>query len=474
MRISTCRRGTYLLAVASLLFAAPAWAGPLIVSVGPPSGGDDTQALQSALDRCVASGRKCTVQLGAGTYMTRQLVAYNFRGTFAGAGQNSTFVEPFGTLSVCQANLCGWKPPDTTTNLWPDLVIFVNGDVTVSDMSFRLTTTPATTGWYLRTRLRYGLVSAIRVLGSQPTAASIRRVGITGASDPQFGWYGGLYNVLNCVIVASELPRPGADPNTCNVFDPTSAAACTYPLTGAFDFESSSFQTCGSGLGIARLVRSHVSIGGSTTKGNIFADNAFGIELGNNEESMFDVSQNSIDDSWSLNLIVYNPYYPAQAASTYVIHNNSLDVGGPGGFADGIYLEDNDLSVNGSSLKVIDAAVVNNKVRAENDQFGLIHAFFTDGTLIALNELSGTSVPNFDYGAASDPFGGIVVQYWPPSSRSGTHPFTRKRKGPVYRCCQNSLSSFCSCRASRGSSTNPRRRSFFSVSTISACETRAW
>jgi hypothetical protein len=58
----------------------------------------------------------------------------------------------------------------------------------------------------------------------------------------------------------------------------------------------------------------------------------------------------------------------------------------------------------------MDAAVVNNNVRGVNDTYGLIHLLFTDGTLVAANEISGTSAPNYDYGTTSDPFGGIVIQ----------------------------------------------------------------
>ena len=63
-----------------------------IISVGPPNGSDDTNNIQAALNACVAQGPGCTVQLQAGTYLTRQLVTYNFQGTFKGMGQDSTVV----------------------------------------------------------------------------------------------------------------------------------------------------------------------------------------------------------------------------------------------------------------------------------------------------------------------------------------------------------------------------------------------
>lgn len=190
-----------------------------------------------------------------------------------------------------------------------------------------------------------------------------------------------------------------------------------YPLKGTFDIESSNIQTCGSGIFFGRVAGSLISI-----SGNAVADTLYGLDLENIESSMLDVSNNTISNIISANLIVFNPYYPGQAASTYAIHGNSFDVGRPDlPYADGIFLLDNDPSDNGSSLKVIDAAIVNNKVRAENCQYGLIHAIFTDGTLIAANDISGTSVPNFDYGPSSDPFGGIVIQGASHCSILGNH-----------------------------------------------------
>ena len=72
-----------------LLLATPtaAWAGGYTVFVPAPNGVDDTANLQRALDDCVRIGRDCTVQLAGGRYLTRQLVAYNFHGTFKGKGK---------------------------------------------------------------------------------------------------------------------------------------------------------------------------------------------------------------------------------------------------------------------------------------------------------------------------------------------------------------------------------------------------
>jgi len=259
-------------------------------------------------------------------------------------------------------------------------------------------------------------------MGSKPMAASIKRVSITGLAESYrpYGWYG-LYNVLNCVALVSELPTPYAanNPDVCNGGlsngDPAIYAKCFYPLTGKFDVESSSFQTCGSGIFFGRVVGSKI-----TVHGNTVTDTVYGLDLENIETSIVDVAQNSISKAGGANLVAYNPYFPGQAASLYAIHNNSLDVGGPGlSGADGMFLYDNEVSDNGSSLKVIDAAIVNNNIRGEDCRYGLIHLIFTEGTLVAANEFSGSSVPNFDwypdsdpfgYGSSSNPFGAILSQ----------------------------------------------------------------
>jgi len=82
-----------------LVFVASAQQQPALSSntynVKPPNGTDDTTNIQAALDACVVRDPGCTVQLAAGKYLTRQLLEYNFRGTFKGMGKGSTTIEAF-------------------------------------------------------------------------------------------------------------------------------------------------------------------------------------------------------------------------------------------------------------------------------------------------------------------------------------------------------------------------------------------
>src|SRR5690349_9893506 len=77
----------------SLILPTTAFAGGPTIWVAPPNGVNDTANIQAALNACVAQGPGCSVQLQAGHYFTRQLVTYNFRGTFKGMGIGSTTIE---------------------------------------------------------------------------------------------------------------------------------------------------------------------------------------------------------------------------------------------------------------------------------------------------------------------------------------------------------------------------------------------
>src|SRR5271157_5468701 len=171
MEGSMRRISILLLILFTCLTAATAWAGSHIVYVPPPNGVDDTANLQSALDNCVAYGKGCTVQVQAGHYFTKQLVAYNFQGTFKGRGIDATKIEALPNLLV-ELEPVGSTPeshcrPNTTTCLWPTVILFVNGDIHVSDFSLYITAPPgtATTTWAFDGVPYVGLFDGISFMG---------------------------------------------------------------------------------------------------------------------------------------------------------------------------------------------------------------------------------------------------------------------------------------------------------------------
>src|SRR5208282_1387348 len=99
-----------------LILPTTASAAGSTIWVAPPNGKDDTANIQAALNACVTRGPGCTVQLQAGKYFTKQLVTYNFRGTFKGMGINQTTVE--GDIHVSDLSIYITAPPGTATTTW--------------------------------------------------------------------------------------------------------------------------------------------------------------------------------------------------------------------------------------------------------------------------------------------------------------------------------------------------------------------
>jgi len=341
------------------------------VYVSPPNGADDTSNIQSALNTCVAYGKGCTVQLASGNYLTKQLVAYNFRGTFKGKGKNKTIVEALPELDVTgfpqrQNNEFFECRPNTTDCSWPSLIVFVDGDIHVSDMAIKISSVPSTKPWFIGDWEVTALIDALRFMGQYRTSAYVERVAISGMPDDNdFG-----FNVVNGVLFAGEFPRSETP------YD-------YYFLSGTFSVISSSFNTMYDGAGAdGFFTDSRLTIGGSGTTGNVFENLAVGIDLESLGNSIIEVSHNTVAtgtyaSAWVIPWCCWLPTSP----SLFLIHDNTFKPSGP--YADGIYLQDDPTD------KWIYTVIYNNIVETEDIGYGGISAYSTKGTTIVNNTISG-------------------------------------------------------------------------------------
>jgi Right handed beta helix region len=364
--VRLCLRLAIVVAILGLMMLTPltAGAGSYTVYVPTPNGTDDTANLQTAFDACVAHGPRCTLQLAAGNYLTKQLVAYNFRGTFKGKGKSKTTVEALPELRV---NAAGGCKPNTTDCLWPSLIIFVDGDILVSDMSIKITAVPATT---LNSGLT-ALFDAVRIMGQyNRTNASVKRITVSGMPDSSDTSFFG-FNLINGVIFAGELPRSSIDLDY-------------YFLSGSFSVSNSSFNTMAAGTGTAGFIKdSRVDIGGSSAAGNVFEGLLVGVDVESFENSIVEVSHNTVAtstwaSSWVLPWCCWLPTKP----SLFLIHDNTFKPTGPS--ADGVILLDDPAN------KWIYALVYNNTIEAQDIGYGGISVYSTKGTTILHNKISGT------------------------------------------------------------------------------------
>lgn len=402
-------RLTVLLLGVVLTVSARTAAGQPVVNGAPPNGKDDTANLQAALNACVAQGPGCTVQLLAGTYLTKQLVTYNFRGTFKGMGKDRTIIEalPYLPVVLLDPITGGVCTPNTTTCPWPSLIIFVDGDIHVSDLSIHITAAPgtATAPWLGFTTL----LDALRFMGQNPTDVSIDRISIEGLPDNSptsfaivLGFPVG-FNIVNEIIYAGELPR------STTPFD-------YYFLSGSLTVRNSSFKMALDGVSQDGFLQSsHITIGGLPTTGNQFENVLVGMDMESSESSVIDISHN--ESSGILNgmwVIPWQPVFVPSSPSQYFIHDNKFSTTAAGPGVQAILL------MNDASNPWIDARIWNNSLEPEQPLSDGIDAYNTKGTLIWGNTINGTGYNAV--GLHNSSFGTVVgnnVSNFSPDSSAG-------------------------------------------------------
>jgi hypothetical protein len=368
-----------LLILFTSLTAVTAWAGSRIVYVPPPNGTDDTTNIQAALDTCVAYGKNCTVQLAAGVYLTRQLVAYNFQGTFKGMGKDITVIQALPYLPVTLDFLAPCLP-NSTTCLWPTLMIFVDGNISISDLAVHMYASEgtATAPWP-----RFGstyIDTGIRLMGQYSTTnVQIDRVEMEGSPDSTSGFG---FNVNNGIMYTGELSGSSANPTEV----PCGAAGGFYFVSGSYTVRNSSFKTMGDGVSQDGCVRSsQVTIGGSPSTGNTFENHNTGIDLESAENSNFEVSYNVASGiGYSMWVVPwFDSVFVPSKPSRYLIHDNTFFTTQP--YATGILLY-NDTPDN----LWIDAVIWNNNIQLQDSASDGIDAVNTKGTMILKDTVTGS------------------------------------------------------------------------------------
>ncbi len=368
-------RGAFLRGVLGLIMLLPAtvWAGGHTVQVPPPNRVDDTANIQGALNTCVKYGPGCTVQLAAGTYLTKQLVAYNFQGTFKGMGTDSTTIEALPNLHVdlepvggVPESLC---QPNTTTCRWPSLILFVDGDIEVSDLSIYEPAPPgtATTTWLFAGSPFNGLYDALSFMGQHVTAC-IDRIHMEGLPDPT-NPYG--FNVVNALHFTGEFPR------SLTPWD-------WYFLSGSFTVRNSSFSTATVGISQDGFVKSsQITIGGSPSAGNHLENGYGGLDIEASENSVFEISYNeSSGIGAGMWVVPWQPVFVPASPSQYFIHDNRFT--GTGQYADGFYFLDD------AANPWIQAAAWNNTVQLQDTLSEGIGVYNTKGTAVWNNSVTGS------------------------------------------------------------------------------------
>jgi len=368
------------LVVASVFLSltGAAWAHGKVVSVDPPNGFDDTAILQAALNECVGVPNKCIVQLAAGEYKTAQLLTFGFRGELKGMGQELTSILALPDL--VSAPLQDGNIPPSPESPWPDLIIFVDGNISISDLSVKNLNAPGMQpydlggGWWTTSML-----SLVRIMAKDgPMKVVVNNVAIEGVNDwtelSLFGW-----NVVNGLIVAGEYP--------------TEVITGNWPddrilLEGSVSVTDSDFASVLSGSAM-----SHFNSAKVTIKGNTFDNVALGPEIAHMEDSIVKIANNSVSAWWN-GVILYNPYYNVTEASRFLVLNNDIQIAGE--WSAGIGQFDN---WDGTASQHV--TITGNHIDVAEGALGIFMSP-SNGTLAAANVIAGQGFTGIFADASSE------------------------------------------------------------------------
>jgi len=259
-----------------------------------PTGKNDTANIQCAFDVAVAAGRGMNVQLVKGTYKTAQIVAFGFKGTFNGAGQEKTVITNLPTLKVTPVDM--YLNPPSAANPWPMLFYFGDVDILVRDLTIRIVGEDPTTPWTI-----FGidppltqLAAAIGILGTH-SDVEINRVLVEGENTVKPSMF--TYNLINGIYFEGW------------------GGEVSVPISGSFLVRNSTFRKMASGSPITNLT--HAS---AILTHNVYNDVYISGEFTDLDHSSVEFSHNLVAGVYGAN--VYNFIATEDVGAFFLIKNN--------------------------------------------------------------------------------------------------------------------------------------------------------
>ncbi len=360
-----------------------AFAGNSVVTVPPPNGTDDTAVIQAALDQCVTPNSGCTVQLDAGTYLTKQLFAKDFQGAFKGMGMDVTVIQALPDLPVNQDNPYTAHEP-TASNHYPMFILFYGGDINVSDMTIRATEPNQVESYYEQKDFQTTYMWAVLefMSPSEKMNAVMTRVALEGVRDESGPEYSDRYNATGLSL---DPYPPSLDPSPGR-------------LSGIFRVSACRFDTFAEGIFAAVLRDAQLTIGGSPSEGNLIRNCGWGALFYDLDSGVLDFSHNDVSVDGTLALAAFgagqNFYAFVETPSSILVQHNHIKA--TGAYQSGIWLVDfGPFSAEGGG-KSSDFVISNNEITMGHSQgipaYAGIQTDFTVGSVISNNRITGSGV----------------------------------------------------------------------------------
>lgn len=363
--------------ILSVSAAAGARADTFVVG---PNGSDDTEAVQAALDAAAAAGPGSVVQLLEGQYYIGQITAYDFQGELRGAGKDQTIVEALPNLV---GGLTWFLSPPAVDNPWPFLLMFVDGDVTIADMTIQVTASPSIETWgfaFGDFDQLWGIVAFMRDM----TGSTVDNVCLKGMVDDVNGGVWG-YNAINGIFYLG--------------FYPDGSGPFGAPIKGDHALTRSTIMDVTDAIPVFNAKDASFLFGGNAADGNRFLNVTSNVhsdlvnstfELSYNEwvtredptTGLGGVSPTAIEIQASLLAALLGP-----ENSSYVIAHNSFELGDA--YASALRVAD--MGPSGGFGKTAQFEIAGNRVEADGISGAVISGFDLDGARIAHNDIRGSA-----------------------------------------------------------------------------------
>ena len=253
----------------------------------------------------LAFGPGCTVRLEAGTYHTRQQVVQGFRGTFSGAGSDRTIIEPLAPLRVSQDENVLARPP-SVENPWPILFLFIDADMDVRDLGFRVTPPEVTETWTIFGMEIRVLATLLSITGER-SRVDVERVAMESGEGTFMG-----VNVINGIFVQGVLPGPSG------------GFGDRPPFEGTVTIRDSVSRGPDCGVCVENLQRATVRL-----LDNRF-DGVLSVYIENVSESLVEVRGNELTGSEAAAFVSAGGLRTPEGPGTVVIAGNTLRTGPEG------------------------------------------------------------------------------------------------------------------------------------------------
>lgn len=338
-----------------------------------PSGSDDSSAIASAFEICLAVGPGCTVQLSEGTFFTRQQDVAGFHGSFAGAGMEATVIEPITPYRVSPERVdVSTRPPDPGAA--PVMFTFRDADVTMRDVGFLVRDPAPSEPWYFGD-LEIRALAVILSFEGEHTRVDVERLAVEAGPGVTFG-----ASVFNGVYV---LPGPsGGD----------------VPMVARMHVRDSRISGPLSGIALGDLEASTVIVRDSLVEAGM------AIEIANVASSLIELTGNELaGDEPGVVAQMVTQGRSLSGPTALVMTGNTVRVG-PGDRSVGVFLWDEGTPPSQQAF------VSGNRFELDGS-LAAVHGD-ADGAVVRDNVVTGRAVSGIRVGGNSPHSGGGVARPW--------------------------------------------------------------